>query len=149
MVSFYADGHYVGQVTDPMYVPSSPGKIILSHWSNGAPGWSAGPPVEDAKLLVQYVKAYFNSSEPTRQNDHSRRCPNPSVAKGICQIPDQKGAPTLGGVPFFHTDPSGNKANNQSVYAVSARSAGERAAPALMGMLVTAGLVGAALVWGV
>jgi hypothetical protein len=99
------------------YVPSVPGKLILSHWSNGNPLWSGGPPENDAKLLVSYVKAYFNSSDKARIADHRARCVNPSAAEAICKIPDQEGPPKFGKIYFFSHDPSGNMTNNQTIYA--------------------------------
>lgn len=100
-------------------------------------------------MLVQYVKAYFNSSTSARIQDHTRRCPDPTVAKGICQIPDQLGAPTIGNVPFFYTDPSGNMTNNQSIYAVKASSGATMLTPGWGAMFFTVGIVGSMLVWGI
>ncbi|KAI5810918.1 glycoside hydrolase family 16 protein [Peziza echinospora] len=103
-VSFYADGKWLYDMTE--FVPTTPGHIVLSHWSNGNHDWSAGPPEVDAKLLVQYVKAYFNSSSKTRGQDYKDRCKDPKAENAICQIPDQKGAPLVGKnagsqLPFF------------------------------------------------
>jgi len=123
-VTFYGDGERLLEFGDPLFVPSVPGKIILSHWSNGQPLWSGGPPAEDAVMLVSYFKAYFNSTDKARISDHTTRCPDPSVKDGICQIPDQKGEPRFGQVPFFYQDPSRNMTNNQTIYgSVSASAA--------------------------
>lgn len=68
--------------------PNSHGHLILSHWSNGNPKWSGGPPKEDAPLLVRYVKAYFNSTDPKRMQDWSKRCNNNENAmNSVCKIP--------------------------------------------------------------
>ena len=121
-VSFYADGQWLGDMTDQQYIPSSPGKLVMSHWSNGNPLWSGGPPEEDAFMLVQYIKAYFNSSDPARTKDHGKRCKNANAANAICEVPDQNGPPLYGPNSgnarpyFFSQDNSNNKTNNQSVY---------------------------------
>lgn len=57
-VDFYIDGMPAHRYTED--IPSSPGHLMLSHWSNGNSGWSAGPPLQDAVMTVSYVKAYFN-----------------------------------------------------------------------------------------
>jgi hypothetical protein len=122
-VTFYGDGEWLLEFDDPSFVPSVPGKIILSHWSNGQPLWSGGPPAEDAVMLVSYIKAYFNSTDKARITDHATRCPDPSVTDGICQIPDQNGEPRSGQVPFFYQDPSRNMTNNQTIYGSTSASA--------------------------
>lgn len=116
-VTFYADGKLLHTMSDIRYVPQAAGKVVLSHWSNGNPLWSGGPPVEDAKITVSYVQAYFNSSNPTRVKDHARRCPNPNAPNAICQIPDLTSPPEVGKVHFFSQASNGNMTNNQTVYA--------------------------------
>ncbi|TKA66637.1 hypothetical protein B0A55_10862 [Friedmanniomyces simplex] len=59
-VDMFTDGAWLHSFHDG--VPDSPGAVHLIHWSNGDPGWSGGPPAEDAVLSVSYVKAYFNAS---------------------------------------------------------------------------------------
>jgi len=59
-VDMYVDGAWLHSFHDG--VPDSPGAVHLIHWSNGDPGWSGGPPEEDAVLTVSYVTAYFNAS---------------------------------------------------------------------------------------
>ena len=90
-VSFYADGVLLDTMTQA--VPTSPGHITLSHWSTGNPDWSAGPPTTDAILTVEYLKGYFNSSDPARQRDWAKRCKDPSVANATCPIPEVTEAP--------------------------------------------------------
>ena len=121
-VSFYVDSQWLTDMTESQFIPSSAGKIVLSHWSNGNPLWSGGPPEEDAFMLVQYVKAYFNTTSEDRLRDYGRRCINPNATNAICQIPDQVGAPLF--YPhnspqrpyFFSQDPSHNMTNNQTIY---------------------------------
>ncbi|KAI5806956.1 glycoside hydrolase family 16 protein [Geopyxis carbonaria] len=146
-VSFYADGEWLVDMTDAQYVPSSPGKIVLSHWSNGNEKWSGGPPKEDAKLLVQYVKAYFNTTDDQREKDYKGRCKDPSVANAVCQIPDQKGPPEYGAVHFFHTD-GDNKTPNQTIYATSKNSAAPSMTPLTWSTtLIMAIVVGTLTIW--
>ncbi|KAH7053202.1 glycoside hydrolase family 16 protein [Macrophomina phaseolina] len=121
-VSFYADGVWLSDLNTT--VPNSPGVLVINHWSNGNPNWSAGPPVEDAVLTISYVKAYFNSSDTQRQNDFSKRCSEnaTAIASSVCQIPDQTIAPDTAGPDgnataktfFFSDDPQNTQ--NQTVF---------------------------------
>ncbi|KAF8445274.1 glycoside hydrolase family 16 protein [Terfezia claveryi] len=119
-VSFYADGQWLTDMTDEKYIPSVPGKVILSHWSNGNKMWSGGPPEEDAFMLVQYVKAYFNTSDEQRIKDHAVRCKDSSAPNAICEVPDQNGPPIFGGNDtsqrpyFFSQDARQNRTVNQT-----------------------------------
>jgi beta-glucanase (GH16 family) len=83
-LTFWIDGQFVWSMTEQ--IPTSPGHLVVNHWSNGDPNWSGGPPAEDAVLTVAYVKAYFNSSDPKRRDTHARTCPvfNPDK---VCEIP--------------------------------------------------------------
>lgn len=103
LVSFYADGKWLQDMTAD--VPDQPGSIHLNHWSNGNPGWSAGPPEEDAVMTVSYVKAYFNSTDPERRGAYGQRCPAVSSARSLCRIPDQTVPPSPNG-------PDGNRTAN-------------------------------------
>lgn len=110
-VAFYADGAQLADMAGPA-VPSSPGHLILQHWSNGNERWSGGPPREDAALVVRYVKAYFNSSAPQRQRDWENRCRDPAAANAVCAIREGN---------WFFKD-QGNMTNNQTVPGQSADS---------------------------
>lgn len=85
-VIFYADDELLTEMNGTG-VPSTPGNLQLSHWSNGNMGWSQGPPGTDATTTVTYVKAYFNSSLESRQHDYQTRCKDPSAPNAICAIP--------------------------------------------------------------
>ena len=85
-VMYYADGVLLKTMTKS--IPTSPGRITLSHWSNGDPSWSAGPPATDAILTVQYLKGYFNSSDVARQNDWKNRCHHVKAVNATCPIPE-------------------------------------------------------------
>ena len=89
-------------------VPRTPGHLLLSHWSNGNPGWSKGPPTSDATTTVSYVKAYYNSSLDSRRADYSARCHDPTSKGAICDVPNNDAR------YFFTYHP--NKAVNQTTY---------------------------------
>ncbi|KAH6636129.1 concanavalin A-like lectin/glucanase domain-containing protein [Chaetomium tenue] len=110
-VFFYADGVLLAAMDGPA-VPSSPGHLILQHWSNGNPRWSGGPPAEDAVLVVRSVKAYFNSSLAQRQRDWENRCRDPAAPGAVCVIPDVTPG-DLGAADWFFSD-HGNMTNNQT-----------------------------------
>lgn len=114
-VSFFADGTLL-KIMDKA-IPSSSGHIVLSHWSTGNPEWSAGPPTEDAILTVEYMKGYFNSSDPERQNDWSLRCKDPAAVNAICAIPEITDAPNgnMSAKTFFFSQEK-NSTFNQTVF---------------------------------
>lgn len=118
-VSFYFDGKWLWDlVTD---VPSWRTAILLSHWSNGASGWTQGPPTEDAVMTVSYFKAYFNSSDSQRKSDYQNRCKDPSAANAICIIPDQTVAPGAaaarnGSASTYFFSQQANMTSNQTIY---------------------------------
>lgn len=91
-VTFYADGQVLAQMPTSSTL-SSPGHLILRNWSNGNPGWSHGPPATDAPMTVSYVKAYFNSSDSSRQSSYASRCKDTTTTNAICAIPEQTVAP--------------------------------------------------------
>ena len=90
-VMFYADGVLLDTMTKS--VPTVAGHITLSHWSNGDPNWSAGPPTTDAILTVEYLKGYFNSSDVGRQDDWQRRCHDIKAVNATCPVPEVTTAP--------------------------------------------------------
>lgn len=121
LVIFYADSIVLGKMNTSA-VPTEPGHLVLTHWSNGGSGWSYGPPLTDAVLAVSYVKSYFNSSLASRQNDLSSRCDNPSAPNSICMIPDQITAPdpeapngNVTAKTFFFGELN-NATTNQTIY---------------------------------
>lgn len=110
-VKFFADGILLD--TMEQAVPTSPGHITLSHWSTGNPNWSAGPPTTDAILTIQYLKGYFNSSDPTRQRDWAKRCMDVSAPNATCAIPDITEAPNgnVSAKTFFFSMQANETAN--------------------------------------
>lgn len=122
-VDFYADGVLLDTMTSA--VPTAPGHITLSHWSNGDPNWSAGPPTEDAILTVEYLKGYFNSSDAARQQDWSTRCISPSAVNATCPVPEVTQAPN--GNVSAHTSffsMQANETGNQTVFGSKKKSEG-------------------------
>jgi hypothetical protein len=99
-VIFYADSHVLVTM-DSSAIPTQAGHLILAHWSNGNPLWSAGPPAVDAVMTISYVKSYFNSSLTERTQAFESRCKDPHTPYAICRVPDQKIAP----------DPDGSNGN--------------------------------------
>lgn len=99
-ISFWFDGVFLASFDQ--YDPDAAGTMMLNHWSNGDPNWSGGPPATDTAITVSYVKAYFNSTNTTRNNEWMAGCGNGWQGR-ICEItafPDQ-GISPLG--------PNGNK----------------------------------------
>ncbi|KAK0385806.1 hypothetical protein NLU13_6983 [Sarocladium strictum] len=85
-VVFFADGKVLAEMRgDGM--PSSGGHLILQHWSNGNPLWSGGPPEEDALLKVQYVRAYFNSSDMDTAS-REKAMDGCLGSKRVCEVKD-------------------------------------------------------------
>lgn len=113
-VLFFADGEILA-IMNTTFTPSEAGHMILSHWSNGNEYWSKGPPTEDATMVVAYVKAYFNSSDPERAKRYASSCLNPTIKDAVCLIGHQNRAPDPGvtvdnhsaaEVSFFTDNPS-------------------------------------------
>lgn len=106
-VRFYADASLLAEMNGTG-VPSTPGNLQLSHWSNGNTGWSQGPPARNATTTVSYVKAYFNSSLDARQHDYRVRCKNPEAPRAVCAVPDNNAT-------FFFSNMR-NMTMNQTAY---------------------------------
>ncbi|KAF2165045.1 glycoside hydrolase family 16 protein [Zasmidium cellare ATCC 36951] len=98
-VDFYADSKWMSTIRTN--VPKSPGAIHVSHWSNGNPGWSAGPPVKDAVMTISYIKAYFNSSNPEATAKSLEICQPRELPNSTCYIPNQ----------WYPPDPMGIEGN--------------------------------------
>ncbi|KAL9583923.1 MAG: hypothetical protein Q9212_002421 [Teloschistes hypoglaucus] len=114
-VEFYADGVLLRTMSGDG-VPTSPGHMTLSQWSNGDPNWSAGPPTEDAIMTVNYAKGYFNSSDTQRQKDFTKRCKDINAPKATCEVPEITQPPNnnASAKTFFFTQQL-NMTNNQTV----------------------------------
>ncbi|KAF3770432.1 family 16 glycoside hydrolase, partial [Cryphonectria parasitica EP155] len=112
-VLFYADGSVLAEMDDPAAVPTHAGHLAVSQWSNGNPEWSGGPPASDAVLEIGYVKAYFNSSDASRQKDFAARCADPSSTGAVCDIPDVTATNSSAAGWFFSGQK--NMTSNQTV----------------------------------
>lgn len=102
-VSFYADGQLLVTMNGTG-VPATSGHLLLSHWSNGNPKWSHGPPAHDARTVVTYVKAYYNSTDEERAHGDQEKCTakrQTSQNGAVCNIPDNNAA-------FFFSNPKDN-----------------------------------------
>lgn len=61
----------------PKRYPSvNPSVLVLNHWSNSDPRWSAGPPAQDAIMYVKKIVAYYDKPE--------RMATGTGVLKGTC-----------------------------------------------------------------
>ncbi|KAI8370952.1 concanavalin A-like lectin/glucanase domain-containing protein [Blakeslea trispora] len=76
-VKFYVDDEFIYEMTTS--VPSSPGRILLNHWTDGNPTFSGGPPTEAAELALSRLNIFFNSSE----SDNSLQC---QKSKSACLV---------------------------------------------------------------
>ena len=143
-VIFYADGTILATMNTSA-VPSMPGHMIITQWSNGNPLWSTGPPPIESVITVSYVKAYFNSSDPARKSAWSNRCKNAISDGATCAVPDETSALTTASLQgnnsgassyFFSNDK--NKTNNQTVYHKNGvlRMEGEHASAGLFTSLI-------------
>ena len=59
-VDYYTDG--VLQETFTTNVPTEPGAVLWNIWSNGDPGFSVGPPAQDAVLRIKEIVMYYNTT---------------------------------------------------------------------------------------
>ncbi|KAL8691468.1 MAG: hypothetical protein Q9218_003312 [Villophora microphyllina] len=114
-VEFYADGVLLDTMSGEG-VPSTPGHMTLSHWSNGDPNWSAGPPSQDAIMTVNYAKGYFNSTDPQRAKDFKKRCKNINEPNATCEVPEISQPPNnnASAKTFFFSQQH-NMTNNQTI----------------------------------
>ncbi|KAI4116481.1 MAG: hypothetical protein LQ345_003113, partial [Seirophora villosa] len=88
-ITYYADSKLMWE--SKLGVPTRAGGLLLSHWSNGDPGWSNGPPAKDAHMEFSYVKAYFNTT--ASDADYKLRCRDPQKPDAVCTVPDQTSPP--------------------------------------------------------
>ncbi|KAK2056660.1 concanavalin A-like lectin/glucanase [Colletotrichum caudatum] len=59
-VRFYVDGEFKWQTTEN--VPYTPGSWVFNNWANGDPGWTAGPPAQDALFKIKKIDMYYNTA---------------------------------------------------------------------------------------
>jgi beta-glucanase (GH16 family) len=135
-IVFFADGKPLQEFANTFDgdSPGAPGTLMVNHWSTGNDGWSGGPPTQDAVLTLSYVKAYFNSSNITREAQWHDACAGSMGWRNrTCQIPDFATAQGI--------DPQGNSSEdsgksfffmykknwnvNQTIYPASTAKRGE------------------------
>ncbi|CZT22965.1 uncharacterized protein RCC_08673 [Ramularia collo-cygni] len=63
IVHFGLDANYSKSITKN--VPQAPGTIVLSHWSNGNPKYSQGPPTVKSTKVVEFLQAVYNDANAT------------------------------------------------------------------------------------
>lgn len=105
-VNFYADSELLTEMTGDS-IPSTAGHLILQHWSNGNALWSGGPPERDASLTISYVKAYFNSSDTSRNLDLAKQCNMASGDGSVCIVPEVTAKNASTGGDFLKDKSSG------------------------------------------
>ncbi|KAJ6787068.1 hypothetical protein PWT90_03207 [Aphanocladium album] len=108
-VYFYADSKLLAQM-EGAEIPNHAGHLILQHWSNGNAKWSGGPPREDATIVVSYLKAYFNSSDASREGDWKTGCGSQWV--DACLVPNGTANDATDGGQFLgpnHTQGNGDE----------------------------------------
>lgn len=82
-VAFYADSQLLHVMTEN--IPDHGGHMVFNHWSNGDPGWSAGPPIQDTYLTISHAHFYFNSSDPKMNGQFDEDCGQMDFSK-VCTI---------------------------------------------------------------
>jgi beta-glucanase (GH16 family) len=60
VVKFYTDGSL--KKTFTTNVPTDGGSWLLNIWSNGDPGFSVGPPKNDALFKINNIVMYYNTT---------------------------------------------------------------------------------------
>lgn len=101
-VDFYADGNWLKTLY--YTYPLAPGHLSFNHWSNGNMYWSQGPPAQDAVLVVQYVKAYFNTTDDGKNEAFEEGC-YLNKESTSCTVPNEVGlAPAGGNLSTFFFD---------------------------------------------
>jgi hypothetical protein len=82
IVHFGLDANYPRFITTN--VPKAPGRLALSHWSDGNPDYSLGPPTQNSSITISFLWAVYNdtnASELTCKKTNSA-C---TVTNGIFQ----------------------------------------------------------------
>lgn len=61
IIHYGIDSNYSKSITTN--IPQEPGRIALSHWSNGDPNYSQGPPTQDSTVVASFFQAVYNDTE--------------------------------------------------------------------------------------
>ena len=137
-VTFYADSTPLTTMNTTSAIPDSPGHLSFSHWSNGDPAWSGGPPAQDAILTVSYFKAFFNASSAPAAPANGCGYGNPA-ARGVCAVPDLTGAPDGNASAWaaWYGSPGGTEPGGE----VGKKGAAQRLGVGMSGMLMLVSVV--------
>ena len=141
-IVFFADGKPLSEFENAFDgdAPDAPGTMMLNHWSTGNAGWSGGPPAQDAVLTVSYVKAYFNSSNTTREAQWNAACSEDWIDR-TCQIPEfpTKGIDPLAGnviddlgESYFFMYKGEKACVNQTLYPAATQGPGQSSSASTM-----------------
>lgn len=152
-VDFYADGVLLDTMTDN--IPDAPGRLHISHWSNGNAGWSGGPPDADAVMTVSYVKAYFNSSDANRTAAALRACAAAGAEATACAIPVPSAAPNPSGpdgnetghTPFLTNSTTGKSSSGACRFSAPRFSLWDRPAMETWSLALLGSVVGSLVLW--
>ncbi|CAM0134837.1 unnamed protein product [Umbelopsis sp. WA50703] len=60
---FYIDGEQVNNLYTN--IPTTPGRIMLNHWTDGNKNFSEGPPTRDAVMEIKNMTLFYNASTDT------------------------------------------------------------------------------------
>ena len=69
-VAYAIDGNWNDANTITTNVPQNPGMLSLSHWSDGNPNFSGGPPTSPTAITVSSMTAYYNATGATLACKH-------------------------------------------------------------------------------
>lgn len=88
IVHFGLDSTYSTNLT--VNVPQAPGKLAMSHWSDGNPNYSLGPPTRDATATLSSIWAIYNQTH-TDSLSCKKTTSLCTVTKGVFQPPPGSG----------------------------------------------------------
>ncbi|KAJ2955474.1 hypothetical protein NQZ79_g8530 [Umbelopsis isabellina] len=77
---FYIDGQQVNNLYTN--IPSTPGRIMLNHWTDGNKNFSEGPPAQNAVMEIKNMTLFFNA---TTETGPEMKC---AIMQTACNIDD-------------------------------------------------------------
>ena len=96
-VHFGLDGDFARNLTTN--VPTEPGKVALSHWSDGNQNYSLGPPTVNSTITIASLQAVYNDTNAT-----ALACEKVSSPCTITNGFLQGGTSSGGGEPVTHVN---------------------------------------------
>ncbi|KAI8341961.1 concanavalin A-like lectin/glucanase domain-containing protein [Chlamydoabsidia padenii] len=101
-VDFYLDGHLASTMNTN--IPSSPGRIILNHWTDGNPHFSGQAPMDqDIIMEVANLTFFFNSTKDTSG-------PTCKLNQSPCDVKDITSRKLL---PFDNSSPTSSSSSSR------------------------------------